>query len=594
MVITSWDTAVSEHESKEILVDLALAHCRDAGDAGEKLGRLISDRDFAGICEYELDYARDGFTPHQYLHLRQALAFFTKLEGLDIGRDKEEVARAKFYESEISCLRTNSLFNMWGRGDFGFRRDVEHVLFRAQRKIAHVLGELPALHELKLVFGPGATTSVLKRNACARTKLCAVPSCSANVLPLVPQLIAELPHYFDLHGCEVTEDKVEGEADKVRYPIEIHDGRLAFVPKNAKTYRSVMTEPTLNAILQGGYGRAISKRLRGIGQDPRDQTRNQRLAREGSLTGALATLDLSSASDSISTELVAHLLPVDWYLALASCRTPTVRDKGVTLRLHKFSSMGNGFTFPLQTLIFWALASSCSELVDDPETRVSVYGDDIIVGTATVPLLRQVLFDVGFTLNSEKSYWIGSFRESCGKDYYKGFDIRPCYIKSWLSGESLFVLHNFYVRTWQHEMAAKVRQYLHPELIIYGPDGYGDGHLISDDWIRTPHKRDRGWAGYTFDTYIHTGRKHKVPLPGDRVLPCYSVYVREDQPYYEAGKSTSIRYSAREIYSMRGDLPDRGMQTQHARNKKGVWLHPVLDLPGVKGYKRISIYTLSP
>ena len=591
MVITSWDTAVSESESKEILVDLALAHCRQAGTAGEALSGLISRRDFAAVCEYELDYSRDGYSPVQYLHLRQALGFFTKLEGLDIGKDKEQVARDKFYDSEISCLRTNSLFNMWGRGDFSFRRDVEHVLFRAQRKIAHVLGDVPALTELKLIFGPGATTSVPKRNACARTKLCAVPSCSANVLPLVPQLIEELPHYFDIHGVS---RNVEGEGEKVRVPVEIHDGRLAFVPKNAKTYRSVMTEPTLNALLQGGYGRHIAKRLRGIGQDPRDQTRNQRLAREGSLTGALATLDLSSASDSISTELVAHLLPVDWYLALASCRTPTVRDGDVLLRLHKFSSMGNGFTFPLQTLIFWALASSASELSDDPETRVSVYGDDIIVGTASVPLLRQVLYDVGFTLNTEKSYWIGGFRESCGKDYYKGFDIRPCFIKSWLDGASLFVLHNFYVRTWQHEMAAKVRSYLHPELIIYGPDGYGDGHLISDDWNRTPHKRDRGWAGYTFDTYVHIGRKHTRALPGDRVLPCYSVYVREDQPYEEAWQQTSIAYSAREIFLKRGDIPARGLQTQHVRNQKGVWLHPALDLPGTRGYKRISIYTLTP
>lgn len=586
MQLSMWNDELNSEQSLEILCDLALSHCHEAGGTeADALAVLIAARRFKEVCEYEVKYD-SGLTVHQVIHLRQALAFFTKVDCLDIGVDKEAVARTNFYKSELECLKTNRLFDMTASGDYMFPLDVQRVLSLAEYKIAEVLGPVPKFETLDLKFGPGATVSVPKRNACAREKLCAVPSCSTNLLPLVPFLYKELPHYMGLHAdllrIELCEDGSEDEV--VLITVQETDGKISFVPKNAKTYRTVMTEPTLNSMVQGGFGQYISERLIRIGQSPRDQSRNQILAREGSLTGALATLDLSMASDSISTEFVASLLPYEWFAALSLCRTPTVRDDVRTLRLHKFSSMGNGFTFPLQTLIFWALASASAQVSKSTERRVSVYGDDIIVGVDVVPLLSNVLRCTGFTLNKEKSYWSGPFRESCGKDYYFGFDVRPFFARSMVTGEFLFLLHNFYYRNYDHVRAARVLGLIPQHLRIFGPDGYGDGHLLSDTWNRIRHKRDLGYAGYVFDTYVSKPRLHRKMSPGDWILPSYSSYVRENALQYCGSQKTETEY---EMTCSQGSL------TPHVEDRKGN-IVPALAIPGTSGYKRISIYTLTP
>jgi len=581
--LSSWDEVLPDSQSIEILSDLALAHCRRAGSDADFLSMLIRERRFAELCAYEIDYSY-GYTVNTVLHMRQALGFFTKLGDLDIGVDKEAVARANFYKSELECLRTNRLFNLSASDDFSFTSDVSRVLKRAERKIAEVLGPVPSISSLDLKFGPGATTSVRKRNACARIKLSAVPSCSTNMLPLVPVLYQELPHYLGLHtrlkSVEMADDGVYEVSDLC---LQLMDGRISFVPKNAKTFRTVMTEPTLNSLVQGGFGGYIAERLRRIGQDTRDQSRNQTLAREGSLTGALATLDLSMASDSISIEFVASLLPYEWFAALSLCRTPTVSDNGSVVQLHKFSSMGNGFTFPLQTLLFWALAEASVHYSAISDRRVSVYGDDIIVGVGAVPLLRDVLRSTGFTLNSDKSYWSGPFRESCGKDYYFGFDVRPFYARNWVSGEFLFLLHNFYYRNCDFESASKVLGLIPRHLRLFGPDGYGDGHLLLEGAVR-PHLRSRGFGGYTFDTFVKVTRKHAKHMPGDNVLPCYSQYVRENAPRIAETPSNGSS-------PFWGPLDDSATPHKVDRSGKSV---PSVTLPGSDGYKRISIYTLSP
>jgi len=562
VMLTTWDSSLDSVQSLETLKGLALRHCDKAGIHGAALAALIRASDFASVCAYELDYSCD-LPVDAVINVRQALAFFTKLDFLDIGIDKEAVARSKFFSTEGDCLRTNLLFNLSASSDFYFPEDVEHILSMAERKIADLLGEVPSLEDLDYLFGPGATTSVKRRNACAREKLSAVPSCSTNMIPLVPLLLGELPAYSSIH-----EEYIPHEGS--RCPVHLHDGRLSFVPKNASTFRTVMTEPTLNALFQGALGRVLSQKLRRVGQDTRDQTRNQKLARAGSITGALATLDLSSASDSISIELVARLLPYEWFSAMSLCRTESISDRNKVIRLHKFSSMGNGFTFPLQTLIFWALASACVKSSRPADTRVSVYGDDIIIGTEAVPLFSKVLRCVGFQLNMSKSYWDGPFRESCGKDYYFGIDVRPFYSRHLVTGEYLFLLHNHYYRDYDFESAAVVLAMISPTLRIYGPDGYGDGHLLSNEWVRKPWRRKHGYAGFVFETYTWKPRYHFSVMRGDHVVPIYSTYVREN------ASSESLESGP----------------TRHSVGIDGLEF-PVYVVPGRRGYRRILIYTLT-
>jgi hypothetical protein len=100
---------------------------------------------------------------------------------------------------------------------------------------------------------------------------------------------------------------------------------------------------------------------------------------------------------------------------------------GTWVHLEKFSSMGNGFTFELETLIFWAISSVCQNVHN--EFNVHVYGDDIIIPSESYSDVEAALTFFGFSLNEEKSFKEGAFRESCGSDYFNGVAVRPYYIE---------------------------------------------------------------------------------------------------------------------------------------------------------------------
>jgi len=274
-------------------------------------------------------------------------------------------------------------------------------------------------------------------------------------------------------------------------------------------------------------------------------------------------------------------------------------------RLEKFSSMGNGFTFPLESLIFWALASAASDDI------VTVYGDDIICAVKDVELIIKVLEACGFAINKGKSFWSGPFRESCGSDYYRGIDVRPVYVKTVLSGIDLFRLHNHFYKIGDEEQRRSILALIPESLRLWGPSCYGDGHLHSSDPLKQ-FGRDRGWSGYTFDTFTFKARRDFHALPGDCILPTYCIYRRgvaetlsvspevylsmvSAAPYgiayhdYYTGSpvtffSNGLKGQAR-IDVLMDPLPEK---RRSGTRVKGV------TLPGKRGYKRISIYTLAP
>lgn len=585
MRFTRWDQEASTAQSNEVLFLLSRWHLTQCGDE-EQVGsvrRLVELEDVAGLCHFSLGYT--GLSVSSARNLRQILAFFSKRRDLDLGIDTKAVAWKKAEEAESLCLETNQIFRKYFQGGFQFPLDVESVLFRAQRKISTILGDLPSLEALKMRFGPGATTQVKKKDASVRRKLAQKFACSEDALRFLPELLAEFPLW-----ANVPED----DSKVVTLPVQIDTGRVDFVPKSAKTDRTISVEPMLNGLVQLGIGDYMADRLRREGVDISDQTLNQRMACEGSITGALATLDLSSASDTVASKLVESLLPEEWYEFLRAFRTEEQTTPHGTVRFEKFSSMGNGYTFPLETLIFYALAYACVEEVD--RTKVNAYGDDIIVPTYAAPLLIKVLTSCGFLVNKDKSFFEGSFRESCGKDYLSGIDVRPCYIKGTvtggLSGSSCFVLHNFYVRNGQPEPAAILLEYIDESLRIYGPDGYGDGHLLGD-YVRTPLNRDSGWGGYTFETFTRKSRKAFYKLGADYVYPSYSIYTKGGPEMGFLDDVAPIRGFLRRFRSHGHLRPERSDSVYVLREKNGKKSWFLQDtLPGYEGYKRIKIYVL--
>lgn len=241
--------------------------------------------------------------------------------------------------------------------------------------------------------------------------------------------------------------------------------RLSFVPKNDDISRVIATEPTLNMFFQLGLGSILEERLKAVfgihiaGDGFTQQDVNREMARIGSVNGCFSTIDLSSASDSISIELLEACIPASqlaWFKFF--------RCEGVTLptgkyrKLGMFSTMGNGFTFPLQTVIFACIVQAVYMEQDRYFGRVpvdemhrggwlpirgyGVFGDDIIVETEASRRVLHLLDLLGFIPNSAKTFVEGPFRESCGTDWFNGRLVRPVSVKGLDTPQARYVAIN--------------------------------------------------------------------------------------------------------------------------------------------------------
>lgn len=205
-----------------------------------------------------------------------------------------------------------------------------------------------------------------------------------------------------------------------------------FVPKSYKTFRTISMEPATLMFYQQGVQRAIYNQVR---RGPlnrymgfEDQTRNQELARKASIDGYYATIDLSSASDSVSYELVKKVFKGTWLLKyLVALRSKwTLLPDGRIVELKKFAPMGSALCFPIETIIFAAICDNVTREHGVPG-QYSVYGDDIILPADCGERLIEVLTLLGFVTNVSKSFiskdcW---FRESCGGEFCWGVNVTP-------------------------------------------------------------------------------------------------------------------------------------------------------------------------
>lgn len=367
--------------------------------------------------------------------------YLTKYKGLKTGVSTADVALGKWRSTEIQCKEVNTRFRQSQFRPFTGR--VESILFGARRKIAAVLGvlHLPiALNGCK--WGPGASFDLRREEATPDKKISSPLSVTAQALPYIRAVLESDPHWAAVFTGEIPCGPYSLTKDCFTL---VRGSRFLTVAKSAKTDRCIAAEPTGNGFLQQGVHSYMRRRLKRFGVDLDDQSINQQRAADAVNCG-LSTLDLSAASDTISRELVFHLLPLDWALFLDALRSPETKVKGEWIRTEKFASMGNAFCFELETLIFWALASSASELLGSVGS-VTVYGDDIIVDRKAYDLVVEILQVCGFTVNEKKSFKDGYFFESCGKHYHKGLEVTPVYQKEVVATPSEVIrAHNRLIR----------------------------------------------------------------------------------------------------------------------------------------------------
>jgi len=478
---------------------------------GQFIGEKWSQKDLMDLMDLEPSYS--DWSKDHIIAATMAKAVFSKRDDFELD-NLEDKAMETFRSSEQSCSDTNALLRARAEGSVSFTPAVERVFSRARQKISRILGKCPSIAQLDCRYGPGATTTLKRKAADVYAKCSVGLVCSRDLVPVVSELVKAYPPMFGLTpGC-----------GNLSIRVDLAVARLAFVPKTYKALRAIGVEPFMNLFLQLGIGKWMDHRLKRFGIDIHDQSINQQLALEGSLSGLLATIDLSNASDTISYLLVMELLPPDWLCLLDLCRSSVFElPSGELVTLEKYSSMGNGYTFPLETLIFYALAKASAEdsCVDG---AVSAYGDDIVVPTGAVAMLLETLKALGFTPNSSKSFWSSPFRESCGHDYYNGENIRPVFLRGTRVCD-LYVYHNGLIRAGFVDAASIVRRFVPPYLTLYGPDGFGDGVLISHPMsaVFKPFGRDFGYNGVTFDAFSISTKKRRYRV-NHILYPLYLTY----------------------------------------------------------------------
>lgn len=282
--------------------------------------------------------------------------------------------------------------------------------------IRDIIGDSPPIEALIGSFSGGASTSRPRTTSHPAGKYVGEAHTTPSALPWFTLLQDELPVWFREIGISFSSKEVSGNV-------------LFTVPKKTDIDRAACKEPDINMFLQKGVGEYFRSNLRKKARiNLNDQSINRSLAQKGSRYGRLCTLDLSSASDSVSSGLVALFLPECWFTLLDDLRSPITVIDGEEHRNHMFSSMGNGFTFELETLLFLTIAKAVAYF-RNIRGIISVYGDDIITPAEMAEDLVWVLSFFGFQTNEDKSFWTGPFRESCGGHYYNGVDITPFYLR---------------------------------------------------------------------------------------------------------------------------------------------------------------------
>lgn len=345
--------------------------------------------------------------------------------------DPEGAAIRTFERSERKCARINSYFRAVDSGKHFYKHS--EIFGKARDWIQYVIGSQPNLPQIysQCGFGSGASVDVHgSATNVARKLLASKWTVTPGAFNLAYGAVT-----FNLHtrtrlcvdelgfssGIEGHMRSAFAQTSKV-----ITYNKLAFVLKTVRTHRSIAVEPLLNSFVQKGIDNTFRLFLKRVGIDLSNQELNQTMAMLGSLDDSeegYVTIDLRSASDSIAILLVMFLFPRDWFEILNQARSKSYSYKGTSKSFEKFCTMGNGFCFPLQTLIFASLCEAVGARRSNDDYRV--YGDDIVIRRKYAKDLIKYLRIAGFETNKSKTFLEGPFRESCGADWFKGEDVRP-------------------------------------------------------------------------------------------------------------------------------------------------------------------------
>lgn len=356
-------------------------------------------------------------------------------------------AFARFRKTLQSCEQS------YPCGETSFRLGERVFLFSQLTQlmkgyISWILGAFDTeewLHDCR--HSPGVTVGVKYADCSSSRKWQAPISGTGIALDYIQHLVFP----FDSRLREACLLTAAGEPGFQAWRDVVTSSRATTVPKDESRRRMIAVEPTANMYLQQGLMEVMYRRLKSFGYDISVLPQvHQDLARRGSVSQKCATIDFSNASDTVSLSLVREVFPKEWLRVMEACRCPSMNIDGEMLCLPVYATMGNATTFPVETLVFLSLALSVYQLKYQVETpgwparvipdltvlgaafqqRFSVFGDDCILPRAIAHDFCELSDLLGFSVNADKSYLDGPFRESCGGDYYRGTDVRGVYLRA--------------------------------------------------------------------------------------------------------------------------------------------------------------------
>jgi len=405
-------------------------------------------------------YEQDGLLDHNVATfidgVRQICLAFKKVE-LDCAPERVTAAISSFAQTEYSFDEfrvSQELYDLF--------RSVSVVLWTS------CLSGIQ-LDKLRPRHGPGATSEGI----------------SGNQKFFWRRWYDRLEPYFPLFFNAYLLSAVDSEEARIVevVPPELEKPvKVTPVPKTLKGPRIIAIEPVCmqyaqQAIRHALYERIENSVLAGGHVNFSDQTVNQGIALSASRDGRLATIDLSEASDRVPYRLALSMFDVhpDLRDAVDACRSTHAQlpDGTIIGPLKKFASMGSALCFPVEAMYFYTICVGALLRIQNlPVTHenvrmvsrdVYVYGDDIVVPSKHAVAVLDYLQKYNCKVNTDKSFWNGKFRESCGVEAYGGEMVTPTYVRkpqpenrqqadrlvSWIETANLFQKKG-YVRTSSH------------------------------------------------------------------------------------------------------------------------------------------------
>lgn len=386
---------------------------------------------------------------------------------------------------------------------------VRDALFRAKGWIENLLGDYDLEEHLQMCYWP-------KRSSvgCPRTKATLGNRWMQGLTGSRYHLDWFERIYMPFHTqCDDHNDRhPPGSEFCFGELLEVDALHAVLVNKTYKSKRMILPNTGIGGLYTNGLGAVIVKRLNQHGYDVRKlPDRHKVLARRASYNGDSATVDQTLASDNITTWLLEKSFPLRWAKALLAGRIGRIELDGVTHETKTLSTMGIGYTFPVQMVLFLGLAHASLSIYQETFGKVrnptiSVFGDDLICPVEIKNILTDVFESLGLLINEEKSFWCGPFRESCGGDYFRGLDVRPAYLPRWEGSVDrkrsveayLYKTYNAVMRRWTEDELPTTVQFILSQLKMLCrenpyvvPPSFGDdtGLKVSLDQLATSDLR---------------------------------------------------------------------------------------------------------